>query len=275
MSSLEAVDCHFRYNLGTPVGVGGKAITILGCTFLENDAGAGISRTGAVSAYVRNDVPGARMLIADCLFAGNVGGRCGALFLCSASFTSEPSPYYVVSDCTFVGNATSEYGGAIRAGDNVQAIVSNSILWGNAAGLGGSQLAFAPCGAGVTYSVTVEYSDVQGGAGAAYVSSGTLVWGAGNSDQDPLFADLDGPDDDPDTWFDNDLRPGPFSPCVDAADNFRVPPDVLELDGDGDTSEPLPFDLDGNPRFLDDPMVSDTGNGSPPIVDMGAYEKLP
>ena len=31
-------------------------------------------------------------------------------------------------------------------------------------------------------------------------------------------------------------------------------------------------DLDGNPRFVDDPDTPDSGNGDPPIVDMGAYE---
>ena len=31
-------------------------------------------------------------------------------------------------------------------------------------------------------------------------------------------------------------------------------------------------DLDGNPRFHDDTGTADTGNGAPPIVDMGAYE---
>ncbi|MFC1845095.1 hypothetical protein ACFLZ5_09950 [Thermodesulfobacteriota bacterium] len=31
-------------------------------------------------------------------------------------------------------------------------------------------------------------------------------------------------------------------------------------------------DIDGDDRKIDDPAVSDTGNGTPPIVDMGAYE---
>ena len=31
-------------------------------------------------------------------------------------------------------------------------------------------------------------------------------------------------------------------------------------------------DLDGNPRFADDPCTENTGNGDPPNVDMGAYE---
>jgi hypothetical protein len=31
-------------------------------------------------------------------------------------------------------------------------------------------------------------------------------------------------------------------------------------------------DLDGNPRFADDPCKVETGLGDPPVVDMGAYE---
>ncbi|MHC4219821.1 MAG: dockerin type I domain-containing protein, partial [Planctomycetota bacterium] len=31
-------------------------------------------------------------------------------------------------------------------------------------------------------------------------------------------------------------------------------------------------DLDGNPRFADDPATPDTGCGMPVVVDMGAYE---
>ena len=46
---------------------------------------------------------------------------------------------------------------------------------------------------------------------------------------------------------------------MDAGDNGTVPPSVV-------------VDRDGNPRFVDDPYTPDTGNGSPPIVDMGAYE---
>ena len=59
-----------------------------------------------------------------------------------------------------------------------------------------------------------------------------------------------------------DFRFQPGSPSIDAADNTAVPKDI-------DT------DLDGNPRFVDDPDTKDTGNGDPPIVDMGAYEFQP
>ena len=44
------------------------------------------------------------------------------------------------------------------------------------------------------------------------------------------------------------------------------------MDADGDTAELTPLDLDGNPRFADDPATTDTGCFSPGVVDMGAYE---
>jgi hypothetical protein len=31
-------------------------------------------------------------------------------------------------------------------------------------------------------------------------------------------------------------------------------------------------DIDGDDRKIDDPAVADTGNGTPPIVDIGAFE---
>ncbi len=62
------------------------------------------------------------------------------------------------------------------------------------------------------------------------------------------------------------------SPCIDAGNNWGVPQDTLDLDGDGKTKELIPFDLDGNPRFRADPVDFDPGCGVPVVVDMGAYE---
>lgn len=73
-----------------------------------------------------------------------------------------------------------------------------------------------------------------------------------------MFRDADGQDDIVGTEDDN-LRLSAGSPCIDAGDNNEVPSGVTT-------------DLDGNPRFIDDPDITDTGNGTPPIVDMGAYE---
>jgi len=50
------------------------------------------------------------------------------------------------------------------------------------------------------------------------------------------------------------------SPCINAGDNAAVPADTLDLDGEVNPNEPIPFDIEGKPRIL---------NG---IVDIGAYE---
>jgi hypothetical protein len=94
-------------------------------------------------------------------------------------------------------------------------------------------------------AATVRYSDVQGGWSGA---------GSHNIDADPLFIDPDN----------GDLRLSAGSPCIDAGDNAAVPEDIT-------------VDLDGNPRFVDDPGTPDCQQapgecGDPPVVDMGAYE---
>jgi len=96
----------------------------------------------------------------------------------------------------------------------------------------------------------VRYSNVQDGWRGA---------GSNNIDADPRFVDPDGPDDDPNTFDDNDYRLLPSSPCIDAADNGAVPIEIMT-------------DHDGNPRVVEDLCIPDTGLGIRPIVDMGAYE---
>ncbi len=108
--------------------------------------------------------------------------------------------------------------------------------------------------------MTIEYSCVEGGAA-----------GPGNISEDPLWIDPAGPDGIVGT-ADDDYRLGSPSPCIDAGDNASVPSDDFDLDGDSDVTEPIPLDANRDPRFIDDPDTEDTGQGSPPLVDMGAYE---
>jgi hypothetical protein len=120
--------------------------------------------------------------------------------------------------------------------------VTNCIFWDNmdVSGVGTETPIVGPA--------QVNYSLVQRGW--------TGPGGVGNIDADPQFVDPDGPDNIIGTRDDN-LRLRYGSPAIDAGDNTAVT--VLA-------------DLDGNPRFVDDPHTPDTGNGTPPIVDMGAYE---
>jgi hypothetical protein len=113
-------------------------------------------------------------------------------------------------------------------------------------------------GYGATASAT--HSNIQGGTGEAWFGDGCV-------DTDPMFVDPGYWDDngtagDPsdDFWVDGDYRLRPGSPCINTGDAAGLPADWADLDGDGDTEEPIPIDLDGRARVL-------CGQ-----VDMGAYE---
>lgn len=135
--------------------------------------------------------------------------------------------------------------------------VRNSIFWANSDAGGETSAAQIFVNVG---TVTATYSDIQGG------------WpGADNINLDPLFMDADGADNITGTLDDN-LRLAGTSPAIDAGDNFAIPDDAFDLDGDTIASEPTPEDIAGQLRFADAPLRPDSGNGLLPIVDMGAYE---
>lgn len=150
-------------------------------------------------------------------------------------------------------------GGGIYNSTASSPTVHNCVLWENTDSGGTDESAQIHIDTG---SLCVYHSCVQG----CWTGCGTS-----NICVDPLFADADGPDDVVGTADDN-LRLLPGSPCIDAGNNAAVPPDVADLDGDGNTTELTPVDLDGNLRFLDDPSTLDTGNSICPIIEMGAYE---
>src|SRR5262249_9727149 len=95
------------------------------------------------------------------------------------------------------------------------------------------------------------HCDVQGWTGA--------LGGSGNLGGNPHFIDDIGADNLAGTLDDN-LTPVQDSPAIDSGDNAWVLPGDLSLD------------LAGNPRFFDVPCAPNTGSGSSPLIDMGAYE---
>ena len=127
-------------------------------------------------------------------------------------------------------NSCSVYGGGAL---NCPGATVNCIFWGNTAGGGGAQ---------VYGSMNVSYCCVQGGA-----------VGTGNIADDPLFMDRHGPDDDPQTYEDNDYRLWVGSLCVDSGTNQEWMNEAV--------------DLEGNPRLLQGRVSL--------RVDMGAYEHVP
>lgn len=224
-------------------------LTVVGTTFYGNSADATDDGLGG-AIYVSND----ESTIANAAFSGNSSSLYGG-----ALFVSESNP--TVVSVTFFGNTADEGGGAIYNGGNFgegsSPTITNSIFYDNSGAGNGDQI----FNEGENSEPTVSYSLVEGGCGNI---PGTIC-GDGNLTGDPQFADADGPDDTPGTE-DDDLRlEGPGSengpsPAIDAADNTAVP-DTLYEDVTGEMS-----------RFYDVEEVEDTGNGTAPIVDMGAYE---
>ena len=230
-SSGTFVGCRFIGNVATD-GCCGAMLVAVGstaeftdCTFLENSA---VGDGGGVAVQHA----GSNAILTNCLFAGNQSSaRGGGLWV------GEEAEATVIN-CTFSGNTATVAGSALAVRHSATVAVDNSILWNN-----------APDPFHVFNSVlTVSYSDIEGGWG-----------GTGNIAADPMFVDIDGPDNNPNTWEDNDFRLSTVSPAIDAADNTAVPKDITT-------------DLDGNPRFIEDANTPDTGLGNCPIVDMGSYE---
>ncbi len=145
-----------------------------------------------------------------------------------------------LTNITFSGN-TAESGGGIY-NDGGSPTLTNVILWGNTA-ITGTQIHNTS-----SLTPTISYSDIQGSGGSGPGWDTSLgIDGGGNIDADPIFVEI----------ACIGLHLGAVSPAIDAGDNLSVT---------------VSTDLDGNPRFVDIPSVPDTGNGAPPIVDMGAYE---
>ncbi|MFC2029725.1 choice-of-anchor Q domain-containing protein [Chloroflexota bacterium] len=176
-------------------------------------------------------------------FSGNIAGAGGGL----ANLESSPTMVNV----TF--SANDAYLGATAIGnwDNSNPVLANAIVWARSADIVGTSSGELIFNDG-TSSTTVTYSDVQGGH-----------FGAGNIGGDPHFVRQPGPGGDGVMGTDDDdygdLRLQRSSPAIDAGHNAAVPAGITT-------------DMDGLNRFVDVDSVPNSGAGTAPIVDMGAYE---
>jgi hypothetical protein len=151
-----------------------------------------------------------------------------------------------MTNCTFSGNS-ADIGGGMANFNNSSLTVTNCIIWGNSAP-NGPQLALD------NSSLTISYSDLEGGQAEILITNGGMLnWGTGNINLNPDFQDADGSDNTEGTADDN-LRLSTTSPCIDAGYNDALPPTVST-------------DLDGYRRIVDG------NNDGTATVDMGAYER--
>jgi peptidoglycan-N-acetylglucosamine deacetylase len=245
---MTIANCKITANsaiVGGGVYNAGGTPKITNCTFSENTAGdgGGVYNSWANPvivncSFVKNSSSngggiydiGCNEAIVDCVFIQNSADYGGSMFEFYNTLT--------ISNSTFNGNISAN-GAVLACNSEEQAFpgsltMANCIIWNGPEWLWNND----------STTISINYSDVNGG------------WtGTGNKNTDPLFMGAD------------DYRLQTNSSCVDAGNNNSVPADITDIDGDGNTTEPIPFDIAGNPRIAD-------GNGDGvAVVDMGAYER--
>lgn len=272
------VDCSFVENRATDIPGGGglctlnSSISLFRSQFQGNFAqysGGGLFSDGSVSARI----------VSNCIFRANTANYGGGVFvnhcvstLSNCLFTANASKYgggaihsrwqdsalILINSTLSTNTATDETGGAIYARNGSGVILQNCIVWDNP-DTQGYEIALKTAS-----TLIVNNCDLRGGADAVFSESGTPFY-AYLINQDPLFVDPAGPDSVLGT-ADDDFGLSDNSPCVDKGSNDFVPPDIADFDEDGDTTEPVPWDISGKDRIVDG-----SGKGVA-IVDMGACE---
>ncbi|KAA0213996.1 MAG: hypothetical protein DYG94_03000 [Leptolyngbya sp. PLA3] len=239
----------------------GSTPTFARCSFLDNSSEW---IAGAVALNVSN----ARF--DSCIFSGNTAGSYGGAIDAWNSTV-------LLSGCLLADNHSNLDGGAVSMGGGSDFHIVNSTLAGNSAQQRGGGVILSASTLGVDNTILWENTSAAASAQADQLDlySGTILLnhscvqgldgslgGTGNIALDPRFVAPGA----------GDYSPALDSPCIDAGANAAVPVDELDLDADSDTLEPVPLDLASALRFIDQPGVPDTGSGTPPLVDMGAYE---
>ncbi len=219
---------------------GASTTTIAGSIFSGNFSGGfggGIEIAGGTATLVNNT--------AVFNFVSNV--------VANAVFNGAPV------NANDLATTTNGFGGFVGIRSGATVTIANSMIWNNTAVLPTASVrefqVFVQSGA----TVTVRNSLVLAGLPTRAIDGG------GIQQTDPIFVtaganvDGSGADSTPGTLDDNfDLAGG--SPAIDAGDAADLPADVLDVNGNGNTAEPLPLDILGNNR------VRAIG------VDIGAYE---
>ncbi len=222
------IDVTFQENSSTNNGGAlystGNGFRAVNVRFLANESDQG----GAITCN------NCTIDLVNGLFVGNKGARGGMLQNVEGGEVS-------LTHVTAWGNLSNDGPGAI---DQFQAevTINNSIFWGHGAG--------SPIN-DFNMNDHASHSLVENLAGG---TNGNLD--GTESANEPKVIRL------PDLNNDNygNLRMQEDSPTIGQGDNDLLPPDEFDLDGDGNTSEPLPVDLDSNARIVDG------------TVDLGPYE---
>lgn len=227
----------FNATSGGAVLAVGASPTLVQCVFRANLAtGDG----GALAA-----MSGADPQCINCVITGNRAAGGGAVAVASAGTT--------LINCTLAGNVADVATGGVRAGTGGTVRVHNSILAANRDPSGEFESAQVASAAGATLSLAHNWiQGWTGGLGGEGNVGAPTITGlfAGGAGLDTVWGTVD-----------DDVRLAAGSTAIDLGNAVLLPADGADLDNDADFAEPLPLDLDGNPR------IHPAGG-----LDAGAYE---
>jgi hypothetical protein len=238
--------CRFIGNVGDSRG-GAILFTATDAIVVNGFFAGNRSNTSSGGAIQCGPQPGANFGTGDfqadnCVFTGNHAFAAGALSLIR-------NPQAHITNCSFAHNTGDALTGGIF-NETGATTIDNCVLWNNSvAGAMNQQEQLSI--SEQSGPVAVNNCLIQGLDGS--------LGGEGNISSDPLLADPDGIDGILGT-DDDDLHLTRKSPAIDRGNDAALPADVLDIDDDGDSLEPVPLDLDGQPRIAG------------LAVDFGAFE---
>ncbi len=240
----------------------GGALTLTGSTISGNSA---LFDGGGLWSYKGSAT------ITNSTVSGNAANRDGGGLV-----NSHSSGSLTISNSTIVGNRSdadgddSGSGGGLFTNDASNfTTLFNTIVAGNLTGTGATETASDLAGKNVhadsAYNLIGDPASAGGlieGTDGNLVGDGAATPALLPLDQivDPALADNGG------STLTHQLVPG--SRAIEAGNGALLPSDDQDLDGDGDTTEPLPWDQVGNPRIVDLPGIDNLVDG----LDIGAME---
>jgi parallel beta-helix repeat protein len=221
--------------------------SIINCTIAGNTATSNYGSGGGISCATTSSPS-----ITNCTIAGNTAGTNGSGGGIYCSWYCYPS----ITNCTIAGNTAGSGGGMYFGGNYSSPTITNCTITGNTASSNGGGI-YIDYYASPTVKNSILWDDSAANGNEIYLGSSTITvtysdvdedgyeGSNGNIRQDPLFVDP----------ANGNFRLQPDSPCIDAGTSNGAPS----------------TDMNGFPRY-DAPLVPNTGGGTYPYYDIGAYE---